>query len=57
MIRALAGTIAIIALAMDMASGRWRWVLAFIAAVGLYTAIMRHCSPYVIMGISTKKCD
>lgn len=54
-IRALAGTIALIALAMDLATGLWRWALALIAFVGLYSATTRHCSPYVLLGITTKR--
>lgn len=54
-LRALLGTVAIIVLAMDLVSGSFRWLVALIAFTGLYTSIMRHCSPYVPIGFSTKK--
>lgn len=53
-LRALLGTIAIIVLAMDLVASSLRWLVALIAFVGLYTSIMRHCSPYVLIGFSTK---
>lgn len=58
-IRALSGTISIIALAMDLVSGGLRWIVALIAFVGLYTSITSHCMPYSLLGFSTRKktCD
>lgn len=55
MIRAAAGTLAIIALAMDLAAYPWNLALAFVALIGLYTAMTRHCMPYALLGISTKE--
>ncbi|SDF26352.1 Protein of unknown function [Methanolobus vulcani] len=55
-IRALLGTLAIIALAMDLvAPGIWQWILALIALIGLFSSITRHCLPYSLMGFSTAR--
>ena len=55
LIRSLAGTLSIIALAMDLVGGSWRWIVALIAFVGLYTSLTRHCTLYTVIGFSTKK--
>ncbi|MFH1721693.1 MAG: DUF2892 domain-containing protein [Candidatus Altiarchaeota archaeon] len=55
MLRTLVGVLSIIILAMDLVSYPWDWVFAVLAFGGLYTAIMRHCSPYSVIGFSTKK--
>ena len=55
LIRSLAGTVSIIALAMDLVGGSWRWMVALIAFVGIYTSLMRHCTFYTLIGLSTKK--
>ncbi|MDK2825118.1 MAG: hypothetical protein PWQ44_294 [Methanolobus sp.] len=55
-IRALLGTLAIIALAMDLvAPGIWQWILALIALIGLFSSITRHCLPYSLIGFSTAR--
>jgi hypothetical protein len=52
--RALFGILAIIALAAGLVKkSPWRWIIAAIAFVGLFSSIMRHCTPYSILGIST----
>ncbi|WP_094227684.1 YgaP family membrane protein [Methanolobus psychrotolerans] len=54
--RALFGSIAITVLALDLVDpGIWRWVLAIIAFAGLFSALMRHCTPYYLIGFSTAK--
>lgn len=55
LIRALAGTIALTALAMNCPPYPWKWILALVAFGGLYTAITRHCTPYSLIGFSTKR--
>jgi hypothetical protein len=48
------GVIAIIALATGFVkTSPWKWVVSLIAFTGLYTSIMRHCSPYSIFKINT----
>jgi hypothetical protein len=57
--RSLLGTVAVIALALDLVWGVWRWVVALVAFVGLYTSLTRHCTPYKLLGVSTaeKTCE
>jgi len=33
----------------------WKWIVAVIAFTGLYSSILRHCTPYAILGINTAK--
>lgn len=52
--RALIGSIATIALAMDLVETYpWNWVTALIALASLFTAMTRHCTPYSFIGFST----
>ncbi|MDP7078767.1 MAG: DUF2892 domain-containing protein [Candidatus Undinarchaeales archaeon] len=54
-LRALFGSVAVVALAMDLVpEGTVRGVVGFIAAACLFTSIMRHCTPYVLLDYSTK---
>jgi hypothetical protein len=56
MFRALLGVLGINALAMGLVkSSPLKWITALIAAVGLFTSITRHCSPYYLLGINTAK--
>jgi hypothetical protein len=55
LIRSIAGSLAIIALAMDVAAPPWNWLLAVIAFVGLFSGMTRHCTPYALIGFSTKR--
>ncbi|HII02259.1 TPA: DUF2892 domain-containing protein [Methanosarcinaceae archaeon] len=56
MFRALLGVLGITALAMGLVKTfPWKWITALIAAVGLFTSITRHCSPYHLLGINTAK--
>jgi len=55
LIRSTAGSLAIIALAMDLAVPPWNWLLAVIAFVGLFSGMTRHCTPYKLIGFSTKR--
>ncbi|RLI77454.1 DUF2892 domain-containing protein [Archaeoglobales archaeon] len=57
LIRSLAGTLSIIALAMDLVDNSWKWLFALIAFVGIYTSLTRHCTLYSFIGFSTKKID
>ncbi|WP_292484848.1 DUF2892 domain-containing protein [Methanohalobium sp.] len=53
-VRALIGSIATIALAMDLVETYpWNWITALIALVGLFTAMTRHCTPYSFIRYST----
>ena len=54
-LRAAAGAASITALAMDLAAHPWNWVLAAVAAVGLFSGMTRHCTPYALFGFSTKE--
>jgi len=50
------GVLAIIALATCLVkTSPWKWVVALVAFVGLFSSILRHCTPYVILGINTAK--
>ncbi|WP_407356742.1 DUF2892 domain-containing protein [Methanolobus sp. WCC5] len=56
LLRAFFGSLAITVLALDLVGpGILRWVLAIIAFAGLFSAIMRHCTPYSLIGFSTAK--
>ncbi|MBN2014727.1 MAG: DUF2892 domain-containing protein [Candidatus Altiarchaeota archaeon] len=53
LIRVVLGAAAIIALAMDAAPYPWDLPLAAVAFIGLFSGMTRHCTPYVLLGIST----
>jgi hypothetical protein len=54
MFRTAFGVLAIIALATGFVkTSPWKWVVSLIAFTGLYTSIMRHCTPYYILKINT----
>ncbi|MDP6627259.1 MAG: DUF2892 domain-containing protein [Methanopyri archaeon] len=54
-LRALLGSISVVALAMDLVpEGPARGVVGFFAAACLFTSITRHCTPYVLLDYSTK---
>jgi len=55
-LRTLLGVLGIIVLAMNLVkSSPLKWIVALIAFTGLFTSIIRHCTPYVILGINTAK--
>jgi hypothetical protein len=33
----------------------WKWIVAAIAFTGLLSSILKHCTPYSILGISTSE--
>ena len=50
------GVLATLALATGILKrSPWKWIVAAIAFTGLYSSILRHCTPYSILGISTAK--
>lgn len=54
--RTISGTLAVLALATGIVrKSPWKWIVALIAFTGLYSSILRHCTPYVILGINTAK--
>ena len=53
LIRSLAGTLSVVALAIDLVD-RWGWLIALIAFFGIYTSLTRHCTLYSLIGFSTK---
>jgi hypothetical protein len=56
LVRSIAGSLAITALALDWVSAApWRSVVALIAVIGLFSGMTRHCTPYALLGISTKR--
>jgi hypothetical protein len=53
-LRTIFGVLAIIALATGLVkTSPWKWIVAAIAFTGLYSSILRHCTPYYILGINT----
>jgi hypothetical protein len=55
-LRAFIGIAALLLLAMGLVpEGDIRWVVALVSLVCLYTAIMRHCTLYPLLGFSTKR--
>jgi hypothetical protein len=56
MFRTAFGVLVIIALATGFVkTSPWKWVVSLIAFTGLYTSIMRHCTPYYILKINTAR--
>ncbi|MFH1404232.1 MAG: DUF2892 domain-containing protein [Candidatus Altiarchaeota archaeon] len=55
MVRALAGTLAMIALALGLSKPPVTWILALIAFAGIFTSLTRHCTPYVLLGFNTAR--
>ncbi|MBD3262085.1 MAG: DUF2892 domain-containing protein [Candidatus Altiarchaeales archaeon] len=56
-LRAVLGTLSLVVLALDLASGSLKWVLAAVAFIGIFSGLTRHCTPYSLFGFSTaKKC-
>lgn len=56
LLRTTYGTLAVLALATGtVRKSPWKWIVAVIAFTGLYSSILRHCTPYAILGISTAK--
>jgi hypothetical protein len=53
--RAVFGTGALVALAMGLVPPQWAWIAALVAFVGVFSGITRHCTPYALVGLSTKK--
>lgn len=52
--RTVYGILAILALSTGLVkSSPWKWIVAAIAFMGLYSSILRHCTPYALLGIST----
>lgn len=52
--RTIYGILAVLALATGIVrKSPGKWIVALIAFTGLYSSILRHCTPYVILGIST----
>lgn len=55
-LRTILGVLAIIVLATGLVkSSPLKWIVAAIAFTGLYSSILRHCTPYSILGINTAK--
>jgi hypothetical protein len=56
MLRAASGILATLVLATGIVKkSPWKWVVALIAFTGLFTSILRHCTPYAILGINTAR--
>ncbi len=50
------GVLATLALSTDLIKrSRWKWIVALIAFTGLFSSILRHCTPYSILGINTSE--
>lgn len=55
-LRTILGVLAIVVLATGLVkSSPLKWIVAAIAFTGLYSSILRHCTPYSILGINTAK--
>lgn len=54
-LRAAAGSAGIVLLAMGFFAAPISYLAAFISFVGLFSGMTRHCTPYSLVGISTKK--
>jgi len=50
------GVLAILMLATGLVKkSPLKWIVALIAFMGLVSSILRHCTPYSILGINTAK--
>jgi len=50
------GVLAIIALAMNLVkSSPLKWIVALIAFTGLFSSILRHCTPYLSLGSAPQR--
>ncbi|WP_300607398.1 DUF2892 domain-containing protein [Methanohalophilus sp.] len=55
-LRALIGSALLIALVMDLIETYpWDWIAAIVAFGSIFSAIIRHCTPYYFLGINTAK--
>ena len=54
--RTMYGVLSTLALSTGLVKrSPWKWIVAAVAFSGLYSSILRHCTPYYILGISTAK--
>ncbi|WP_292391414.1 YgaP family membrane protein [Methanosarcina sp. UBA5] len=54
--RTIYGVLATLALSTGLVKrSHWKWIVAAIAFMGLVSSILRHCTPYAILGINTTK--
>jgi hypothetical protein len=52
--RTMCGVLATLALSTGFVKrSPWKWIVAAMAFTGLFSSILRHCTPYSILGIST----
>ncbi|MEM0360090.1 MAG: DUF2892 domain-containing protein [Candidatus Diapherotrites archaeon] len=55
-LRAIIGTISVFALALGIVpSGTMALAVALVGAIGLFSSLTRHCTPYALIGFSTAK--
>ncbi len=56
-LRAAIGSAGVIALSMNLIrlAEPWNWVFGIVIFAALFTAMTRHCTPYVLLGISTAR--
>lgn len=56
-IRAAVGAAGVVALSTGLVSldEPWNWVLGLVLFAALFTALTRHCTPYVLLGFSTAR--
>ncbi|AKB20129.1 MULTISPECIES: DUF2892 domain-containing protein [unclassified Methanosarcina] len=55
-LRTFLGVLGITALAMNLVkSSPLKWIVALVTFTGLFSSILRHCTPYVILRINTAK--
>jgi hypothetical protein len=52
--RTMYGVLATLALSTGLIKrSPWKWIVTAIAFMGLFSSILRHCTPYSILGVST----
>ncbi|AKB49434.1 hypothetical protein MSBRW_0181 [Methanosarcina barkeri str. Wiesmoor] len=56
LLRTMCGVLSTLALSTGLVKkSPWKWIVAVMAFTGLFSSILRHCTPYSILGINTAK--
>ena len=54
-LRSLLGSLAITLLALDAVPDSMRVLTGIVAFVGLFSGLTKHCTPYSLLGINTRR--
>lgn len=54
-LRALFGAVGVVFLALGFFDAPVNYFVGLISFIGLFSAVTRHCTPYAVLGFSTRK--